>query len=261
MSCRIGSLNLLKSLRTEEQGREFYGFIYNMIADEGLDIIAFQEANNKHVIDGILKNIPSYWKGSHAYGSEFSFVWNSNRVKECSKNKEPRIYLDYKSSYRMKRDPLYGRFTPRYLDSSNEFRLINIHIVHGGNDSPANIQLRKLECELAKGEIYQKIDVHRYGNFKRAFTVVLGDYNIDSSLCNTIEPEDVYTFQDEETTLRKNEPGYSKNYDHFSFNVSKNSSVPYTVSRIDAVSKYFNGDFQKYRENISDHVPIKIEIF
>ncbi|MCK8059720.1 MULTISPECIES: hypothetical protein [unclassified Fusibacter] len=261
MSYRIGSLNLLKSYRTEEQGREFYGFIYDLIADEGLDIIAFQEAKNRIVIDGILRNLPSYWTGTHVYGSEFSFIWNSNRIVECSRNSEPRIYSDYRSSDRMKRDPLYGRFSPRYLDSSNEFRLINIHVEHGGNDSLDSIIRRKKECELAKGVIHQKIDTHRYGNFKRAFTAILGDYNIDSALCNSIEPQNIHTFQDEKTTLKKSDPGYASNYDHFSFNVLKNSSVPYTISRIDAVNHYFFGDYKKYRENVSDHVPVKIEVF
>jgi catechol 2,3-dioxygenase-like lactoylglutathione lyase family enzyme len=34
MSYRIGSLNLLKSCRTDDQGREFYSFLHDVIADE-----------------------------------------------------------------------------------------------------------------------------------------------------------------------------------------------------------------------------------
>jgi hypothetical protein len=161
----------------------------------------------------------------------------------------------------MKREPLYGRFSPKYLGTSNEFRLINIHIVHGGNDTAGNLDLRKEECRLSKSEIHGRIDAHRYGNFKRAFTVVLGDYNLECDVCNSCDPWNVQTFQDEETTLKREEQGYNNNYDHFSFDVIKNSSVPYTVSRIDAVNRYFKGDFTKYKENVSDHVPVKLEIF
>ena len=261
MSYRIGSLNLLKSHRNEQEGRIFYGFIYELIADEGLDILALQEAQNKVVTDGILKNLPSYWTGVHPYGSEFSFLWNMNRVNECSKSHEPRVFVDYKADIHMKREPLYGRFSPRYLDSSNEIRLINVHIVHGGNDAAVTIVRRKAECNLAKDVIHRKIDTHRYGNFKRAFTVVLGDYNLNCNECNSCGPVNVQTIQDEKTTLKIDEPDYNKSYDHFSYDMEKNYSVPYTVSRIDAVNRYFNGDFTSYKRNVSDHVPVKLEIF
>ena len=29
---------------------------------------------------------------------------------------------------------------------------------------------------------------------------------------------------------------------------------------LDAVNKYYNGDFKSYHKNVSDHVPIKMEI-
>jgi hypothetical protein len=161
----------------------------------------------------------------------------------------------------MKREPLYGRFSPKYLGTSNEFRLINIHIVHGGSDTAEASDRRKAECGLSKGEIHGRIDAHRYGNFKRAFTAVLGDYNLDCKDCNSCDSGNVQTFQDKETTLKSKEQGYCHSYDHFSFDVIKNSSLPYTVSRIDAVNRYFKGDFTKYKENVSDHVPVKLEIF
>jgi hypothetical protein len=160
----------------------------------------------------------------------------------------------------MKREPLYGRFSPKGLGSINEFRLINIHIEHGGDDYQVTINRRKTECGLAKNVIHQRIDTHRYGNFKRAFTVVLGDYNLDCPACNSCEPENVKTFQEELTTL-KNKPGYSRSYDHFSLDTDKNATVPYTVARIDAVEEYFEGDYDKYRQAVSDHVPVVIKIF
>jgi hypothetical protein len=255
-----------------------------MIADEGLDIVAFQEVYGEYEIDGIRRNLPPCWKGEYVYGSEFSFIWNSYRVEECSTDllpwwkrvisswapfrveeystdPLPHIFASYKADKHMMREPLYGRFSPKHLDTSNEFRLIDIHIVHGGDDTSISIARRKVECSLAKGEIYRTIDAYRYGNFKRAFTVVLGDYNLDCDECNLSNPGDVQTFQAEKTTLKRAEPDYHNSYDHFSYDVVKNSSVPHTVSRIDAVNRYFGGDFTSYRQNVSDHVPVKIEIF
>lgn len=260
MSYRIGSLNLLRSDRDEEQRRLFHGFINDVIHDEGLDIFAFQEVSKKNVIDEMLRNLPRWWTGAHVVGSEFAFIWDTNRVEECSKHREPKIFREYKSSLHLKREPLYGRFSPKYLGSNNEFRLIDIHLEHGGKDDYAAIIHRKDECELSKDKIYQTIDTHRYGNFKRAFTLILGDYNLDCERCNECKPQNIRTFQAEKTTLKKTF-GYSQSYDHFSFNLDKNSSVPFSASRIDAVNKYFGGEFIRYQKTVSDHVPIKIEVF
>jgi hypothetical protein len=229
-----------------------------MIADEGLDIVAFQEVSEvygKDEIDVICRNLPSWWKGDYVSGSEFAFIWNSERVEMHSTTSFP--------EERMARKPLYGRFSPKGLGPNSEFRLIDIHIVHGGDDNQIHIALRKAECNLVKGEIYRTVDVSRYGDSYgtfTVFTVVLGDYNLDCDECNSCGPRDVQTFQEEKTTLKMTE-GYYNSYDHFSFNVAKNSSIPYTVSRIEAINRYFNGDFTRYRENVSDHAPVKLKIF
>ena len=264
MSYKICSFNVLRSVRGDDTDREFYGFINDLIRNEGIDIFAFQEARDINFIKNLLRNLPHWWKGVPLYNSELAFVWNSYRVKECSRQGEPSIFESYKSNSRLFREPAYGRFMPVDFYQNFEFRLINIHLVHGGNDFPQTIVARKIECDLVKGEIFQKIDKPppgKDGSFISVFTVIPGDYNLNCDECNACGPENVMTFQYEATTLKQKEEGYKSSYDHFSYDVEKNSSVPrMPPTRIDAVKDYFKGDFVQYRQKVSDHVPVKLEI-
>jgi endonuclease/exonuclease/phosphatase family metal-dependent hydrolase len=259
--------------------RDFQELIYRLVREKGLDIIAFQE--DKALRSAVLYDVQMWlpgWECSRPSNSEFAFIWNPQRVKECSKDMEPQVFTAYKSDVHLAREPLYGRFEPVHIGPFVEFRLINIHLYHGADkasneasETLKDINRRQLECSTAKGVIHETIDkgvIHetidkaRYGNFKRAFTIVLGDYNFDCETCNQFGPSNILTFQDEKTTLRRQEPyGYNNSYDHFSFDIEKNCSVPYTVTCVDAVNEYFSGDFERYRRNISDHVPVIIEIF
>jgi hypothetical protein len=252
-------------------GRDFQELIYSLIADKGVDIVAFQEdrALKSATLNDVQKWLPR-WKCSRPSGNEFAFIWNPERVRECSKGMEPQVFTAYnRSDDHLTREPLYGRFQPVGIGPFIEFRLINIHLHHGENKSSNDeaetendVSCRQRECSTAKGVIHETIDTTRYGNFRRAFTIVLGDYNFDCETCNQFGPSNVRTLQTEKTTLRKIEPyGYKSSYDHFSFDSNKNSSVIYTVTRVDAVHEYFSDDYARYRKNVSDHVPVIIEIF
>jgi len=189
----------------------------------------------------------------------FAFLWNSNRVLECSKDNIPGVFREYKSDKRMYRDPLYGRFTPNGLGSFYEFRLLDVHFCW------TEPKRRNDDYQLATGIVYDTVDIHRFGNFKPAFTLVLGDYNLSCEECDMIDimigNHKVTTVQEELTTLKNEGNGYASNYDHFSYDNGKEEIVKGRVSRIDAVNKYFRGDFEKYRKTVSDHVPVLIEIF
>ena len=269
MGYRIGSFNIKKSARDDIKDRDFYDLINRMIAREGIDIFAFQEAKSLYFVRNLRRNLPSCWRGETIGNSELAFVWNANRVRECSPAQAPRIFTDYpgRARDRMERDPAYGRFTPADYDLNCEFRLINIHIKHGGDDSPGSVAVREFECNLALGVIYETIDKPprgKDGNFRSIFTVVLGDYNLDCARCDACAPGSVRTFQEEKTTLMKEEPGYKNSYDHFSYDAKHYAGVPRRPpSRIDAVEglPYFAGDFTGYQKKISDHVPVKLEIF
>lgn len=53
---------------------------------------------------------------------------------------------------------------------------------------------------------------------------------------------------------------YSKNYDHFSYEstMERDRGVRLIVSRVDALKDYYDNDLEKYRREVSDHVPIKL---
>jgi len=53
---------------------------------------------------------------------------------------------------------------------------------------------------------------------------------------------------------------FSQDYDHFSVDSAILERLGVSVSRIDAVEKYYYGDLAKYRREVSDHVPIKMVI-
>lgn len=264
MSYRICSFNVLRSIRSDTNDRAFYALLNQLIADEGIDIFAFQEAKNINFIKNVVKNLPSRWVGEPVQNSELAFVWNANRVAECSKARTPQVFHRYKADPRMLREPVLARFVPVDFKLNFEIRLVNVHIVHHLKDSPNPVKDRKYECSLAKGVIYETVDkppTGKDGSFRSVFTVVLGDYNLDCDACNQCGPEIIRTFQDEKTTLKASElePGYKNSYDHFSYRAD--STVPRnTPRRIDAVDHYFNGDFKGYRDNVSDHIPIKLEL-
>jgi endonuclease/exonuclease/phosphatase family metal-dependent hydrolase len=278
MGYRIGSFNILKRehKRASNVGRDFFSFIHDFIVDEDLDILALQEVINEDELKNILSALRGLgWHGKYGKPTSrnsdvhgFAFLWNPRRVKpvECSRNQTPRILSEYCSDEYMKRGPLYGRFTRAGVGTNYEFRLINVHLFQSDN-----MQLRK-ECGLVTGDIYNRIDVaEREGHYKPVFTLVLGDYNHKQKTCTLITKmfgdQNVETFQDKPTTLKRHEEGFTNNdFDHFSFNTKKNKSVPYSLKCIDNITDYFKDDaekkaFQKYKELVSDHVPILIELF
>lgn len=83
----------------------------------------------------------------------------------------------------------------------------------------------------------------------------------------------IKTTQDQLTTLKLKNPdstdekfeerGYASNYDHFSYDEDAIGDVinkDNKPQRIDLVRKYYNDDFEKYYKEISDHIPIVIEL-
>lgn len=280
MSYRIASFNIRKGIKKEsESERDFFSFIHDFVADEHIDILALQEVLKENELQRICSKALSpfqNWRGCYErsatgatgdYG--FAFLWNENRVSECSKNHTPKIFNEYESEIRLSRNPLYGRFSPKLSLNSEifqEFRMFEIHLRFSDEVLPnltkiSGIQKRKQECKIVTGEIYQQIDTHRYGSFKPTFTFSMGDYNLGVEECieNSGSPS-VSTYQEEKTTLNCSYDGYSSSYDHFSID-DKYKSFPYSVRRVDAVKNYFHGDYKKYCDTISDHVPVIIEIF
>ena len=79
------------------------------------------------------------------------------------------------------------------------------------------------------------------------------------------------TIQESPTTLNRvqkedgsySSTGYTENdYDHFSLTKELQNKLSANADRVDAVNIYYSGDnkFEMYRKQVSDHVPIKLDI-
>lgn len=157
--------------------------------------------------------------------------------------------------------------------------------------------MRKNEFDVLASTLYPRIADKRYGNNRTAYTVLLGDYNLNLKesgagspyLCESIIIEDqkilkiqggiitesyntnyrngskqIVTVQKELTTLRNpkdgfGQQGFSNNYDHFTYDAKQFEGVNVRCHCIDSVKKCCDGDFELHRKNISDHIPVVME--
>ena len=260
----IGSLNCCR-LGTAK--KHDYDTLANIVVSERFDIIALQEVFKPEALEPLRIRLPN-WEMCHerpAVGSfgdyGFSFLWNTKRVKECSKEGRPNIITVRGPD--MTRRPLYGRFTPSELPGGLffEFRLINVHLCWDSERVKNDKAKRFEEFKLVTGEIYEYLSNHRYGDFMPAYTIVLGDYNLSALICqtyeNSVSTHFVETKQDEKTTISAN--GYASDYDHFSYDVKRFAGIDVRIQRIDSVNRFMSGNFEQHMQSISDHVPIKLE--
>ena len=311
--------------RSKKQFETDINLIARIIRNEGFDIVALQEVLAEEVLRDYL--IPTLNRGnikwdyrwekpkkSDPYEAEgYAFIWNTrtmelsysnwfeyaNGTSALVKRKvEPHIYDKYRidtsrGEFQLARNPYYGRFKP--VRGFCELRLINTHIRSGKDsedhywdeDEIKEVAQRVNEIKILNSVIYHTLSNRRYGNNMPAYTILLGDYNLNlkSSGCGyPLYPSDqmgvividdkgtkqyIKTVQDEPTSLKKpkkndrnrhNAYGYANNFDHFSYDEKRFDGVGKKVKRIDTVSKYCNNDFQKHLDVVSDHVPIAMMI-
>ncbi len=321
MSYKIGSFNVCKlsfESNHEKQTRKNYEKIAEIIRVEKFDIVALQEVYSESAIRILIPFLGVGWdyrwitslKGDPRAAEGYAYIWNSRRIQLVSTiadgNKrtfEPRIINQYKVDRQsgqigIKRNPYYARFTPSGLPGGAffEIRLINTHIrFKKGNDGSdlvdvSEVAMRKNEFNILAKTVYQKISDKRYGDNMPAYTILLGDYNLNLKrpytkspyLEEVIEINDgnihrkIVTMQDQLTTLKEvsdkesnmdpgsigaSGRGYANNYDHFTFDQNRfENNVGIKCKRVDAVRKYYGDDFAKYRKEVSDHIPIEMEI-
>ena len=263
----IGSFNTCRFTGT---GKHDIGILSDIILSERFDIIALQEVFRPEALNLLKKRLPG-WECSHgrpgngpACDFGFGFLWNTKRIRECSKDSQPIIFEQYKSNIRMRRNPFYGRFAPSGLlgGAFFEIRLIDIHLWCGSKSSPQDIFQRNEEYKLVTNEIHNYINTRRYGDNMPAYTIILGDYNLFCLYCdqNDNQNQTVKTKQNEKTTLSTDNESFANDYDHFSYDENRFVGTSINVERIDTVSKYCYNNFEKHREKVSDHIPIKLEL-
>lgn len=230
----------------------------------------------------------------------FAFVWNKRRMRLSTATLEdgtvrtftPRICeVKEVDGHQMMRKPYYARFTPQgtFASSLFEIRLLCIHTYFGRTDGVFDREIRQNEIDTLLTEVYPQISDRVYKSNMPSYTFVLGDYNAElyrpwhDQLQRSKKPlyiKDVVTasrwddmaiktVQDQLTTLKSGgdeaEGGtnsrYSHNYDHFSYEDSdRYDELNIRCKRVDAVRKYENDDADKYRKEVSDHIPILLSI-
>lgn len=318
MGYKLGSFNMYKfqAYRSDDEIKKDLDMIANIILSEGFHILAMQEIFDSKPMDMILKRLGSNWTGywdipnsrSVMAAEGYAFIWDTNHIELAEsvtasgvRKYEPRIYKQYRidksiGQTDLVREPLYGRFKPKR--ENFEIRIINTHIMFssGGKadeeyeeDSKVgkvfqlgDIAMRRNELDILVRNILAKENTHRYGNNLPAYTILMGDYNLNlkrdwtsgAYLQEVVEIQDAnrtyryISVQDQLTTLKgrtKLEPdnparGYANNYDHFTYDEESMSAMHPKIGRVDSVRKYCGDDFERHKKEISDHVPISLEI-
>lgn len=315
MLYRVGSFNMnrfgfdsLKDLET----------IAEIIEGENLDIVAFQEIfSGGKGLERLLLYLRD-WELSFAIPTEtidpekinemikqdtrgegYAYMWNTKRFKKAEFTRlgekrvfEPRIINSLSKDVHVNCDvfariPYYIRLQPKN-GGFFELRLINIHIYFGDNSITA-IEKRKIEFDILANKIYPEICRNRYGTKRPAYTIAMGDYNLnifsppihtqDNCFLTQVYTHydgqimtEILTIQEQLTTLKKTdviledevsmtmENALANNYDHFTYSPQLSQFKSVSCSAIDAINKYSIGLGAYYLQFISDHLPIVIEI-
>ena len=297
MAYRIGSFNCLNFGTGARKDLQIFS---DIILHENFDIVALQEIKGNNGLRRLLSALPNYWMGraDDGFVNDYAFIWNSKRIQLAQYNGkiyEPTICKQYRIDRRngqtdLVRDPYYARFFPVGACAPFiEIRIINSHIrsskgkTDGSNDTESlgAVEMRRKEHEVLSTALYPKIADKRYGNNRPVYTVLLGDYNLNLKDAGTKSPfltelfevEDkksvkrIFTTQRDLTTLRNPDSqsenqhqGFCNNFDHFTYDAERFSTVTAQCQSIDSVNKYCGGNFEKHRKTVSDHIPIVMEL-
>lgn len=296
---RIGSFNM----RNFGFGsHKDFDKIADIIEGEDFDVVALQEirSEGKGVEKLVNYNLPGwdscfaepresndYEKSKDKRGEGYSYIWNKSSFSLLettiygeTRVFEPRIInsmsddvsvdcsIFARAHYYIRLEPEYGGFF--------ELRLIDIHI-YCGEGNLDSIVKRKIEYNILVNDIYPEICERTYGNHRPAYTIAMGDYNLniitpfvqpqarnaylDNYVVKQVGQEEVsiITLQEDLTTLRdpRKYGGYANNFDHFTYSPEMAPFECISCRAVD-VTKYC--DLGYYWDNISDHLPIAMTI-
>lgn len=233
--------------------------------------------------------------GEDKRGEGFAFLWDARTIELATENgKEilPHRFSGYSTApgtnqIRLIRDPGYGRF--RLKNRPVEIRVITTHIIFGKPKQEnmtveidhGAITMRKNEFDVLAGRIYKNInDYHKTEKSVQVYTIIIGDYNLNlkgGELSNASIPSDNYydyfgrpcspvlshtsikTIQDAPTTIKADGSGYANNFDHCSFD-SETEHVIVNCYRKPVINGESTEKIKEYRDTVSDHVPIVVEL-
>lgn len=218
----------------------------------------------------------------------YAFLWNAKRVDLSPIRKidadgrikigthEPEIRTEW--SRTLVRPPCVARFIPvGSCVPFIELRIISTHIIFGedkysrekGNEL-SDRELRLAEYRALSERLFPRVGKDRSdGNFRTPYTFIAGDYNLSQGECAMIDnmPKDEVAFMRTRQVYAStvsvgddNNPGHYTNhdYDHFSHS-DRECRYVHGIERIDAPTRYYGGDFKRYGERMSDHVPVTMQ--
>ena len=153
------------------------------------------------------------------------------------------------------------------------------------------ISMRRNEFDILSKTVYPKYSDKTYDliNGERdaycmpTYTIMLGDYNLNlkssAAQGSFLRPDEeiieladegkrIVTVQSDLTTLKSKKEGvsysqadgYANNYDHFTYDEKRFEGIKLDVKRIEAVKNYYGDDFDLYRKEVSDHLPIVLDL-
>lgn len=295
---KIGSFNCLNLSITSS--KNLYKFA-DIIMNEGFDIIALQEVKGQYALNRLLSILPDYWVGladDDSNVNDYAYIWNTRRFELAhldyyGRNRiyYPKIYKQYRidkniGQFDLKREPYYARFYPIGGNAPYiEIRLINTHVrfikgADGSNSSLGAISMRKNELDILVRSIYTKISDKRYGNNRPAYTILLGDYNLNlpssnkppyliesytiddgknSKIITTVQKE-LSTISNSKVSKQSSDGLFANNYDHFTYDTNRFENLVISATTINVLDKYYKNDQEKYIKEISDHLPIAINL-
>ena len=270
---KIGSFNLKNFSANSKKDLER---IAQIITEEQMDVVALQEILSEGKgVKNLLERCTKYELYDWDYccaspresidpekisdmvlndtrGECYVYLWNKKKFKLAEMTKlgqkrifEPRIINSLSNDVQVNcsifaRTPYYIRLQPCF-GGFFELRFINIHIYYGDNKL-TSIAKRMIEYNILTQDIYPDISTKRYGNFRTAYTVAMGDYNLNIftpgimttnenylmpvySYSDGKKTVNVLTEQTELSTLKypssenqeQQSSGYANNYDHFTY--------------------------------------------
>lgn len=239
------------------------------------------------------------WEKTHnKYGNSdegYAFAWDTRYFSTVTK---PVIWNQYRQDIVLGhlglfRHPYYGRFIPVGLSGKPfcEIRIINTHIRFDPKFIPEafsgnTVALRNREFKVLSENILNYLASKQYKDESRpAYTLLMGDYNLNLQtpinsgpyvprefvlVENSGRRKKFITVQDKKTTLGKTSSSngtdtvwrFASNYDHFTYieDYMDARGAHVETDVIDTVRQYRNGDFEKHWREISDHIPILLEL-
>ena len=245
-----------------------------------------------------IKKEPYPFLGKDNRNEGYAFLWNSKNVELMNNGRKeilPYQYSRYKTweeKIPLRREPGYGRF--RLKRRPVEIRIINIHIISKkpsqdkllpGVDLGGLREMRLREFDIIAGQIYKNVnDEHKNPDFDDVYTIIVGDYNLNlegygdyptlpAVRCYNKQGKPcgfdvnqmhsaMKTIQRSPTTIKDDCSGFANNFDHCTYldDPKYNQAIKHcdrmpVISEKDPVER-----IRQYKEKISDHLPIIIDI-